>query len=87
MVGQQFTSIEREFMVESYLSTHNILQTIQSFHQQFPNKEAPSKSTILRNVAKYRMHGTSKNLNRGTQGDQEQQEIIGISSLFRMPFG
>ena len=68
MVGQQFTDQQRSFMVETYLVHHNIRITRDLFTQRFANRRAPCKKTILRNVAKYRAHGTSRNLNSGNSG-------------------
>ena len=68
MVGQQLTPAQRAFLVLRYAETdHDLNRVRQEFLERF-NRDPPSKQTILRNVAKYREHGTSKNLNQGRSG-------------------
>ena len=66
MVGRQYTSQERAFMVKTYIRTQNVSQTKRLFNRRFHRN--PSRNTILRNANKYQNEGTSKNLNKGRSG-------------------
>ena len=62
------TNDERIFLVERYIETndYNVVRT--KFIVRFPNRNVPSKSTIVRNVNKFQRHGTIENLNAGRSG-------------------
>ena len=64
----QLTTEQRVFVVETYLRTNSYIRVKQAFAERFGDREPPSKSTIDRNVRKYRNHGTSLNRNKGNSG-------------------
>lgn len=68
MVGQQFTPEERTFIVLSYDETKSSTETIQAFVGRFPNRNPPTRKTVLRNFKKYQKYGTSHNRNKGNSG-------------------
>ena len=68
MVGRQFSSQERAYMVKTFIRTQNARQTKTLFQQRFPNINSPSLITIRRNYRKYIAYGTSTNRNKGHSG-------------------
>ena len=68
MVRAQFTVEQRSFMVSRYLRTNSVARTIHLFSLRFPNARVPHRHTILKNVTKYQLHGTSHNRNRTASG-------------------
>ena len=52
------------FLVDSYAETRSYKTVQNRFREQFPDRDVPAKSTILRNVNKYNNFGTSLNLNQ-----------------------
>ena len=68
MVGQQFTPQERAFLVRVYIETGSRQETIRQFQHEYPDRQAPSPSTVWRNYQKYVTHGTSTNRNMGNSG-------------------
>ena len=64
----QLTDEQRIFIVDKYLELSNYPAVINEFRQRFPNRPAPSKSTIKRNVHKFRTTGSIKNQNEYRSG-------------------
>ena len=64
----QLTTEQRVFVVTEYARTQNSRIVQDAFRARFPDRDPPSRSTILRNVAKYQATGTSLNRNRGNSG-------------------
>ena len=64
----QLSSEQRVFLVETFFRTNSFKQVREQFLLRFPDRNAPSKSTIQRNVEKYRTYGTSLNMNKGNSG-------------------
>ena len=60
---QQLTRPQRILIVELYHQTHSYQEVQREFHQRFPDRDIPSKSTISRNVKKLKENGTVLNLN------------------------
>ena len=61
MVGVQFTTEQRTFMVLEYNSTGFPERVIQRFEERLSDRQHACTRTILRNFAKYSAHGTSQN--------------------------
>ena len=57
-------------MVETY-ATRSIKTTLEEFSIRYPEQEPPSKSTVQRNVLKYRTHATSEDRRKGNSGRQK----------------
>ena len=68
MVGVQFTTEQRTFMVLECNSTGSLQRVIERFEEIFPDRQPPHTRTILRNFVKYSTHGTSQNRNTGNSG-------------------
>jgi hypothetical protein len=68
MVGVQFSSQERAFMVEAYIDTKDARDAKRRFQRRYPNRIGPSLRTIRRNYHKYINHGTSTNRNKNNSG-------------------
>lgn len=68
MVRAQFTNEQRSFMVSRFYQTNSVARTIRLFVNRFPNARVPHRHTILKNVSKYQLHGTSHNRNRDGSG-------------------
>ena len=65
---EQLSNNQRVFVVETYFRTNSFKRAREEFSLRFPDRRAPSKSTIQRNVEKYRTHATSLNRNTGNSG-------------------
>ena len=68
MVGVQFTTEQRTFMVLECNSTGSPQRVIERFEERFSDRQPPHTRTILRNFVKYSTHGTSQNRNTGNFG-------------------
>lgn len=55
-------------MVTEYHQSGSAVVVLERFRQQYPNVRVPSRATIFKNVQKYRMSGTSRNLNKERSG-------------------
>lgn len=64
----QLTTEQRSFVVTKYHETKSYNEVREAFARRFPNRNAPSKKTIYKNVLKYQQNGTSLNLNKGRSG-------------------
>ena len=64
----QFTAEQRIFMVLHYKRTQSLVAVQNAFRQRFPDRNPPSKVTILQNFRKYSEHGTSLNRNKNNSG-------------------
>ena len=64
----QFTGQQRTFMVLEYAKTNSPTVVIERFRVRFPDRQPPTRQTILRNVLKYEIHHTSLNRNKGNSG-------------------
>ena len=56
------------FIVVNYTQTQSIAAVQNAFRVTFPGRNPPAKSTVLRNVRKYLITGTSLNRNKGNSG-------------------
>ena len=63
-VNMQLTVEQRVFVVTKYLETKSYNAVREAFTRQFPQRNAPTKKTIYKNVKKYQEKGTSLNLNK-----------------------
>ena len=63
VVMAQLNNNQRVFVVERFFRTNSFKQVRDEFSLRFPGRRPPSKSTIQRNVEKYRTHATSLNRN------------------------
>ena len=64
----QLTKQQRIFIVTDWFESKSLSQVAQDFSEKFPESNVPNKTTIWKNVRKYREEGTSLNLNRGRSG-------------------
>ena len=64
----QLTTEQRIFVVTKYHETKSYNEVREAFARRFPNRNAPPKKTIYKNVLKYQQNGTSLNLNKGRSG-------------------
>ena len=64
----QLTKQQRIFIVTAWFESKSLSQVAQDFSEKFPERNVPNKTTIWKNVRKYREEGTSLNLNRGRSG-------------------
>ena len=64
----QLTTEQRVFVVTEYARTQNSTAVQEAFRAQFPERDPPPRSTILRNFRKYQATGTSLNRNRVNSG-------------------
>ena len=67
-MAPHFSTEKRVFMVVQYLQSGSTEQTTARFIQQFPGARVPHRMTILKNVRKYKAHGTSRNRNKEACG-------------------
>jgi transposase len=78
----QLTTVQRVFVVKEYLQCGSYVAVQNAFQQRFPDTLSPAKTTIWRNVNKYKNEGTSLNLNKGRSGrkrterSEENVEIV-----------
>ena len=68
VVMAQLNNNQRVFVVERYFRTNSFKQVRDEFSLRFLGRRPPSKSTIQRNVEKYRPRATSLNRNKGNSG-------------------
>ena len=78
----KLTTEQRVFIVTHYYETGSVDEVKRSFEEQYPAEKLPSRSTVWRNVHKYKTHGTSLNRNKGNSGrkisvrtDEQIEEI------------
>ena len=64
----QLTTEKRIFAVKTYYETHSFVETQRLFRTRFPDREAPTKMNIWKNVRKYGEHGTRLNRNEHNSG-------------------
>ena len=64
----QLTTEQRVFVVTEWMRTGSLQQVADEFAERFPDRAVPAKSTIWKNIRKYRREGTSLNLNKGRSG-------------------
>lgn len=64
----QLTTEQRTFVVLHYNLTHSLAAVRSAFREKFPDRNPPSKTTILKNFRKYSKYGTSLNLNKSNSG-------------------
>lgn len=64
-----FLTVEqRTFLVQRYLDTKDYDIVLADFGRQFPGRDVPKKSTVLKNVQKFLRTGTTHNLHKGRSG-------------------
>ena len=78
----KLTTEQRVFIVTHYYETRSVDEVRRRFEEQYPAENLPSRSTVWRNVHKYKTHGTSLNRNKGNSGrkisvrtDEQIEEI------------
>lgn len=64
----QLTTEQRTFVVLHYSNTRSLTAVRSAFRERFPDRNPPSKTTILQNYRKYSKCGTSLNLNKSNSG-------------------
>ena len=64
----QFTAEQRTFIVLHYNRTQSLAAVQNAFRERFPDRNPPTKTTILKNFRKYCNHGTSLNRNKNNSG-------------------
>ena len=64
----QLTTDQRVFIVTEWSRSGSLQQVAAAFHERFPDRNVPAKSTLWRNIRKYQQEGTSLNLNKGRSG-------------------
>ena len=76
----QLSNEQCVFVVETYFRTNSYKNVKEAFSDKFPERAVPSKSTIDRNVKKYRNHATSLNRNKENSGRRSARtaENIGV---------
>ena len=67
----QFTAEQRILIMLHYNRTQSLVAVQNAFRLGFPDRNPPSKVTILQNFRKYSEHGTSLNRNKTILADQE----------------
>lgn len=81
------TNEQRVFLVKRYLETKNCRLVLEEFRQRFPEQNVPSKSTIYKNVRKYEIEGTSRNLHKGRSGrrrsSRNAENIEAVRNFFQ----
>ena len=73
---EQLSNNQRVFVVETYFRTNSFKRVREEFSLRFPDRRAPSKPTIQRNVEKYRTHATSLNRKTGAPTTVRTPETI-----------
>ena len=68
LVGVQFTTRERFFMIKVFVKSYNSYETKRRYQGRSPNRNLPSVRTIRHNRQKYLIRGTSKNRNKANAG-------------------
>ena len=69
----QLTKQQRIFIVLRFNETRSYVQVRQDFGEQFPERNSPSKTAILKTVRKFKDKGTVLNLNKGNSGSKITQ--------------
>ena len=64
----QLAKQQRVLLVTAWMRSKSYQVCCRVFSEDFPEKSVPNKTTIWKNVEKYREEGTSLNLNRGRSG-------------------
>ena len=64
----QFTAEQRTFIVLHYNRTQSLAAVQNAFRERFPDRNPPTKTTILKNFRKYCNHRTSLNRNKNNSG-------------------
>ena len=64
----KLTTEQRVFIVTHYYERGSVDEVRRRFEEQYPAENLPSRSTVWRNVHKYKTHGTSLNRNKGNSG-------------------
>lgn len=67
---------QRTFLVKRYLETKNVNQTLAEFSRRFPNRPAPKRSTVHKNVKKFSENGSVENLHKGRSGRRKSARTI-----------
>ena len=60
----QLAKEQRTFVVLKYQELKSFVAVQNAFRRQFPDRDPPTKSTIWKNVQKYRTEGTGLNVNK-----------------------
>lgn len=81
----QLSTEQRIFIVLQYSQTQNTTDVQNAFRARFPERPAPHKTTILKNVRKYSREGTSLNCNKGNSGrrrtTRSEENIADVRAL------
>ena len=81
----QLTREQRVFGVLHYTRMQSIAAVQNDFYEQFPERNPPCKTTILRNFYKCSYEGTNLNLNKGNSGrrrtTQTEENIAVVRAL------
>ena len=64
----QLSKEQRVVIVTAYIRTQSIHLTQQEFHEHFPDREIPARTTIYYNVRKYNDRGSILNQNENRSG-------------------
>ena len=67
---------QRVFVVETYFRTNSYKKVKEAFSDKFSEKAVPSKSSIERNVKKYRNHAMSINRNKENSGRKRSARTV-----------
>ncbi|CAB4007186.1 Hypothetical predicted protein [Paramuricea clavata] len=76
MVGVQFTTEQRTFVLLEYNKTRSPGRVIERFEERFLDRQPPCARTILRNFPKYSTQGTSLNRNVGHSGRRRTARLL-----------
>ena len=80
----QLSYEQRVFVVETYFRTNSYKKVKEAFPGKFPERVVPSKSTIERNVKKYRNHATSLNRNKENSGRKRSARTAKTLKLYEL---
>ena len=74
----QLTQEQRVFLVTAWMRSKSYQVVSQEFSENFPERNVLNKTTIWKNVKKYREEGTSLNLNRRRSGKMKiKSQMLG----------
>ena len=83
----QLTTEQRVFIVLHYTQTQSIAAVQNAFRPRFPDRNPPTKRTVMKNVRKYSEAGTSLNLNKGNSGrrrtTRSEENIAAVRDLLQ----
>ena len=83
----QLTTEQRVFIVLHYTQTQSIAAVQNAFRARFPDRNPPTKRTVMKNVRKYSEAGTSLNLNKGNSGrrrtTRSEENIAAVRDLLQ----